>query len=147
MKTTTRSDGSVEVTTKAFRVLGSTDDVTECELCGRTDLKGTIVLQPLATDGSEDGEPVYYGSDCGARAAKWTVKEIRSAAREADRKAEEARQAEKRAKFEAEFAVWSAFVAERSGIAAGAPDALFRGIQALGGFKAASDAFNAREVA
>lgn len=70
---------------KAYRVLGTTDDVTTCELCGRVELKSTVALQPLDPDGGADGEPVYFGSDCAARAAGWTQKEVRKAAGAADR--------------------------------------------------------------
>jgi len=72
-----------------FRVKGTTDDVTTCELCGREDLKGTIVLAYLDADGNE-GDVTYMGSDCGARAAGWTQGEIRKAARRADKATKDA---------------------------------------------------------
>lgn len=68
---------------KAFRVLGTTSDVTECDLCGRAELKGTVVLAPLDIDGNEEGV-VYYGASCGAKAAGWTTKDVRRAAKDAD---------------------------------------------------------------
>jgi hypothetical protein len=87
---------------KVFRVLGTTDDFTTCELCGREELKGTVVLQPLDADGNPDGDPVYFGSSCGAKAAGWTTREVVSAAKRAD---QERREAE-RAKREAEHNAW-----------------------------------------
>ena len=75
---------------KAFRVLGTTDDVTTGELCGREELKSTVALQPLDPDGGALGEPVFYGSDCAARAAGWTQKEVRQLDGTADRQREEA---------------------------------------------------------
>lgn len=51
-----------------YRVLGTTDDVTTCEICGREELKGTIVLGVLDADGNVEAE-IYAGSSCGARAA------------------------------------------------------------------------------
>jgi hypothetical protein len=75
---------------KIFKVKGTTDGVTECELCGRVDLKGTIVLAPLDEDGNEE-DVVYYGTSCGAKAAGWTTKEVQDAAKKADREAHEAK--------------------------------------------------------
>jgi len=68
---------------KAYRILGTTDDVTECELCGRTELKGSIVLAVLDADSNEAGI-VYYGASCGARAAGWITKDVRTKAKAAD---------------------------------------------------------------
>lgn len=53
--------------TGAFRYVGTTDETTECEHCGRTDLRSTVVLALLDHDGSTD-EYVRYGSTCAARA-------------------------------------------------------------------------------
>lgn len=61
---------------KAYTVKGTTDEVTECELCGRVELKGTVILVPLDPDGNPDGEPVYFGTSCAAKAAGWTAKEV-----------------------------------------------------------------------
>jgi hypothetical protein len=89
---------------RLFTVLGTTEDVTDCQLCGRSDLRGTIALQPVDVDGTPDGEPVYYGSDCGARAAGWGLgagSQLRDAALAADRKAAAADElaAERRAAY------------------------------------------------
>lgn len=51
-----------------YRVLGTTDEVTTCEICGREELKGTIVLGVLDADGNVEAE-MYAGSSCGAKAA------------------------------------------------------------------------------
>lgn len=47
-------------TYKRFTVRGISDK-PECDLCGKTNLKLTIVLE------SECGELLHYGSDCAAR--------------------------------------------------------------------------------
>ena len=60
-----------------WRVLGVSDDVTECGFCGRVDLARTVALE--ATDGT--GPVVYAGSDCAARALGWTVRDVERAAR------------------------------------------------------------------
>lgn len=38
-------------------IIGYTDSVTECECCGKVDLKGTYCI-------NLDGEELYYGSTC-----------------------------------------------------------------------------------
>jgi hypothetical protein len=53
--------------TEKFRYLGVTDECVECQRCGKVDLKATIVLAVLDTDGNEE-EITYFGSTCAARA-------------------------------------------------------------------------------
>lgn len=79
---------------RIFRILGTTDEVTACQLCGRVELKGTIMLGVLDEDGNVE-ETVYYGASCGAKAAGWTTKVVRDSAKAADRKRQEAEQAAK----------------------------------------------------
>ena len=43
---------TVNTTTAAYRVLGTTDEVTTCDICGKVELKGTIVLGVLDADGN-----------------------------------------------------------------------------------------------
>lgn len=45
-----------------YRLLGHTDDVTTCEHCGKSELKGTVALE------NDVGNIVYFGSVCAARA-------------------------------------------------------------------------------
>jgi hypothetical protein len=87
---------------KLYKVLGTTDEVTECEHCGRVDLKGTIRLGILDEDGNVE-DVTYFGAVCGARAAGWTTKDIRKAANKADREAAEAEREAHRAKLEADY--------------------------------------------
>jgi hypothetical protein len=47
-------------TYKRFTVRGISDK-TECDVCGKTNLKMTIVIE------SEFGEVLHYGSDCASR--------------------------------------------------------------------------------
>jgi hypothetical protein len=60
-------------TAAKFRFIGTTDECTECGLCGRMELRSTIVLAALDADGNDE-EIVYYGSSCGAKALSWTGK-------------------------------------------------------------------------
>lgn len=50
----------------ACRAVGTSDDVTTCELCGKEGLASTIIIEFLDENGSGDGE-AYLGSDCAAR--------------------------------------------------------------------------------
>lgn len=86
----------------AYKVVGTTDDVTACDCCGRQNLKATIALQPLDVDGGEIGDVVYFGMTCGARAAGWTVKDTRAKTNAADRARAEAEAAARRAAAEEE---------------------------------------------
>lgn len=100
-------------THKTFRVHGTTDDVTECGLCGREELKSTIILIELDANGN-DLEAHYYGSDCGAKAAGWTQKNFKAKlkAADADRQRERAaqrakRHAERTLREATAFATWA----------------------------------------
>ncbi len=55
------------------KIIGYTDSVTECECCGKVDLKGTYCLEI-------DGVELYYGSVCAFKAHGIT-KEDQSIAR------------------------------------------------------------------
>src|SRR5688572_23964513 len=78
-------DNGNTATRPAAKFLGTSDDVTACDCCGRAKLKSTVAL---LLDGSDD--PVYFGVTCAAHALRRTVKEIRDGARLADREAERA---------------------------------------------------------
>ena len=56
----------------SYALLGIDDEVDVCELCGKRDLKATMVLSALDADGDEVAV-VRYGRDCGARALGWRV--------------------------------------------------------------------------
>lgn len=59
------------------RFLGTTDEVTTCDCCGRTNLKKTIAL--MVND-----FPVYYGSECAAKALGMTTKQVKRQTAKAD---------------------------------------------------------------
>lgn len=88
-------------TRKLYRALGTTDEVTECEHCGRVDLKGTVILGVLDEDGNVESR-TYFGAVCGAKATGWTTKDVRKAAAAADRAAREAEREARRERMEAE---------------------------------------------
>lgn len=75
----------------SYRVLGSTDDITECDQCGKVDLKGTVILGIMDDDGNIEGE-IYAGSTCAAKMAgmRTTGAKIRQQAAGADYQRSEA---------------------------------------------------------
>jgi hypothetical protein len=100
---------------KAFKILGTTDDVTTCDLCGKPELKGTVVLAPLDADGAIDGDAAYYGSSCAAKAAGWTLKDIRAGVKAAKLEAQAAERAARIAARDAETKAYNAWVTETYG--------------------------------
>jgi hypothetical protein len=44
-----------------YKFCGTTDEITTCDCCGKSNLKKTVVLQ------NENGDYLYYGVDCAAR--------------------------------------------------------------------------------
>ena len=50
-----------------YRYIGTTDEATTCEHCGKTMLRNTVVLSMLDDDGNHV-EFVRFGSTCAARA-------------------------------------------------------------------------------
>ncbi len=94
--------------TTSYRYSGTTDELTTCEECGRSDLRSTVILA-VVVDGHDDGV-IYVGSSCAAKflsrktGRTVTAAEVRQGLRDAER----ARQAEEQRRLEAE---------EREGIA------------------------------
>jgi hypothetical protein len=115
------------------RFLGTTDDVTTCDCCGKTGLKSTVAL---SIDG---GDAVYFGVTCAARAIGSTVKVVRAETKTADDAREAAEKQAREEQFRAEMAAWDAWLAAN---APGGSDRFTR-IQALGGMTAARAAYKA----
>ena len=67
-----RPSSEPELAASSYQLLGMDDEVDVCELCGKRDLKATMVLSALDADGDEVAV-VRYGRDCGARALGWKV--------------------------------------------------------------------------
>lgn len=65
---------------KRYGTRGTTNDVTTCDCCGRTDLKGTIIIVGLDAGGLETGDLRHYGSTCAAKALGLTHKAVKGAA-------------------------------------------------------------------
>lgn len=113
--------------------LGTTDEVSTCDCCGRQGLKSTVALQIDAA------EPVYYGVVCASRALKQPAKTIRAAAKSADEAkatAERARINAEQAAKDAQFGDW---LRDKTGLTE-----RFAQLEALGGMPKARALYNAR---
>lgn len=110
----------------SVKFLGNSDDVTTCECCGRKNLKSTVALS------INDGEAVYFGVTCAARALAMEAKLVRRASKAADEAKYQAEKTARQAKADAEFALWDAFLK-----AHGTGECVFTRIQSLGGYAAA----------
>lgn len=109
---------------KAYRVTGTTDEVTECDLCGKVELKGTVMLLPLDGDGDADGEINYFGTSCAAKAAGWTVREVRAGIKRAAVEKQTAERKRRIAERDAETKAYNAWVAETYGTGSPLKDAI-----------------------
>jgi hypothetical protein len=49
-----------------YRVKGTWDEITTCELCGKQGLKSTVIVEIVGGEDESDGE-IYVGSDCAAK--------------------------------------------------------------------------------
>lgn len=58
-------------TTARYTAVGTTDENTQCDCCGRTNLKMTVVLRDNGE--ANFGEHVFFGRTCAARATGWRV--------------------------------------------------------------------------
>lgn len=96
---------TVNIGQRVYSFRGVSDEVSECDCCGRKGLKRTVVMEP--TDG---GEVVFFGTTCAAKAAGWRTVEIQRAAESAERAAVHA----KRDAWQARYAAHPAIVALRA---------------------------------
>ncbi|WP_157431143.1 hypothetical protein [Actinomadura macra] len=117
---------------KVFKVRGFTDEVTACQICGREELKGTVVLRELDAEGNEFTE-TYAGTGCAAEVGGWTqravkaeLKALQQAKRDADRAARDAEWSARTDRETAEMIEWAA---EVYGIQAKTRDELFEAVR------------------
>lgn len=61
------------MTTKYF-VIGSSNDCTICDCCGKQNLKKTIVLGVVDEDGNREYDPHYFGTTCAKKAVGYNSK-------------------------------------------------------------------------
>jgi hypothetical protein len=69
--------------TQTYKTLGTTEDITTCECCGRSNLKKTVIMGLLDCDGNVETEQ-FFGVVCAARHTGQKAAEIRKEAKTAD---------------------------------------------------------------
>lgn len=114
----------------SVKFLGTTDEVTTCEVCGKKNLKKTIAVS------IDESDPIYMGSECATRKLGRSLKEVNTEVRKAEREQAEREAAERRRKWDEAQAPWFAYIRTF-----GKGDDDFTRIESLGGFKAAQEAF------
>jgi len=62
----------IDMTTSKYIYKGITDSVTDCDCCGKSDLKRTVVLLD-----TELNDFKYFGTTCARNAANWTVEQFK----------------------------------------------------------------------
>jgi hypothetical protein len=100
---------TTEIKTKLYTLVGISDEHTDCDCCGRSGLKRTMVLRP--TDGtSADGsfDFVYFGTGCGAKALMWAEGEKPAKKMGADALARKAQEAQRMADMKRKSAEYQA---------------------------------------
>ena len=98
-----------------MRYLGTSDDVTACDCCGKTRLKSTVAIE----DASEN--VVYYGVTCAAKALRVDVKTVRTGTRDADHAKAEATRANVKVVSDAAAIAWRDGIRRVFGIELGSP--------------------------
>ena len=91
-----------------YEIQGITDDITECQCCGKTNLKRTVALRRV-----DDTETLFFGVDCASRALRRTSRRVRAEAEVAQQKADF--YAERRARCAATLAWIDALLAAEHG--------------------------------
>lgn len=131
-------------TPRAYTFLGTSDEVTTCDCCGRADLKSTVAIE------DEHGHTLYFGVVCAAKALKLPAKDVKVGTKRVDDAKAAALAAEREAAHRAEMERWRAFlgalpvvVRETWGSNRGAID-IFRTQEANGGFAAVQAAYRAQ---
>lgn len=88
-----------------FEYLGTTDERTTCECCGKQGLKHTVAIRDIEQDTDH-----FFGVTCAARALRVQVAAVRKGAAAADKATAEAKRREQeKARRVAEAAEWAAF--------------------------------------
>lgn len=71
---------------KRYALKGINDDRTECEVCGKIELKRVMWLVELDEEGNEVGDAFHCGTTCGAKLMKRKLSAVNKAVREFDGK-------------------------------------------------------------
>lgn len=116
-------------TTTTAKILGTTDEHTACDCCGRTNLRRTVAID-------FDGTVAYYGTSCAETITTIPAADITAAASIADKARLEAERAEHNAQQAAAAEAWEAWLTANAG-----PGDVADQIDRLGGYSAARTAY------
>lgn len=122
---------------QSIKFLGTTDEVDVCDCCGKKNLKSTVAISV------DDGDAMYYGVVCAARALGSNPKYIRTEAKRADDEKQRAARAAREAVRDAEYVQWACWLLAATGLRGfdGRVD-VYGAIQSLGGYTAAKALYN-----
>jgi len=73
------------MTTTTLKAFGTTQEITTCECCGREDLKKTIIMDTVDSDGNRDLNIQHFGVVCAAKNSGRTEKEIKEEVKAAEK--------------------------------------------------------------
>ncbi len=73
-----------DIMAQRFIIHGTTDQVNECDKCGRVDLRCTVAISHADIDGNAVGDPFHTGTTCAARFTKRSKAFVESKAAAAD---------------------------------------------------------------
>tara|TARA_R110000868_G_scaffold216141_1_gene466252 strand:- start:868 stop:1248 length:381 start_codon:yes stop_codon:yes gene_type:complete len=121
-----------------FQYLGTSQDITTCDCCGKSNLKSTVVIRDVETDNE-----LFFGVTCAAKALKVGIKEVKAGTAAADLAKEEDARAEAKKAWDAKQTRWIAHLIVKAGVMVdgmGRPDVLGM-IKKLGGIKSAEVGF------
>lgn len=85
-----------------YKILGITDDHTDCDCCGKSGLKKTVALD-------KGGVVRYFGTECAAKAMGLTKLAVEKGVRSATKAAAEAAERERANRANAEREVYDAW--------------------------------------
>lgn len=63
---------------------GETEEITQCDCCGRADLRRTVHMVEIDSDGNPTGGEFYYGTTCATRHSGKTRAEIANEIRQSE---------------------------------------------------------------
>jgi hypothetical protein len=81
---------------KLFIAEGNEDEVLECDICGKTELKSTVILSFVDDETGDCEGEVYAGSSCASKLAGIPVRDINRQAKDADKAQRDAEDAARR---------------------------------------------------
>jgi len=69
------------------------DEATECEVCGKVELKRVMWIVELDTDNNEQGNPFAVGTTCGAKLLSYTQSKVNTICNNFEHQVYQAKQA------------------------------------------------------